>query len=122
MYRCDGTGSRHTKYSLGDTIRSSQFRKVRARLLCFTREIQRYLQHDFLKLSNVLSAFVCKMRHFFIISSFVHRCGRTARIGNSGNALIFLTPNEDTYVNFVAINQKVILFPFISKANKLLYK
>ncbi|XP_076140258.1 ATP-dependent RNA helicase DDX55 [Alosa pseudoharengus] len=39
-------------------------------------------------------------------SSFVHRCGRTARIGNTGNALVFLLPMEETYVNFLSINQK----------------
>ncbi|KAK2185955.1 hypothetical protein NP493_218g04013 [Ridgeia piscesae] len=42
-------------------------------------------------------------------SNFVHRCGRTARIGNTGNALVFLLPSEDTYINFIAINQKVPL-------------
>lgn len=40
---------------------------------------------------------------------FVHRCGRTARIGNTGNALVFLLPAEDTYINFLKINQKVLL-------------
>jgi len=44
--------------------------------------------------------------------AFVHRCGRTARIGNSGNALLFLLPNEDAYVEFIRINQKVELTPF----------
>ncbi|XP_028274210.1 ATP-dependent RNA helicase DDX55 [Parambassis ranga] len=39
-------------------------------------------------------------------SAFVHRCGRTARIGNHGNALVFLLPMEETYVNFLSINQK----------------
>ncbi|XP_077479345.1 ATP-dependent RNA helicase DDX55 [Stigmatopora argus] len=39
-------------------------------------------------------------------SAFVHRCGRTARIGNSGNALVFLSPMEESYVNFLSINQK----------------
>uniref|UniRef100_A0A8C1T8U8 ATP-dependent RNA helicase n=1 Tax=Cyprinus carpio TaxID=7962 RepID=A0A8C1T8U8_CYPCA len=34
-------------------------------------------------------------------SSFVHRCGRTARIGNQGNALVFLLPMEESYVNFL---------------------
>ena len=43
----------------------------------------------------------------FVRSNFVHRCGRTARIGNAGNALVFLLPTEDTYINFIAINQKV---------------
>ncbi|XP_070845754.1 ATP-dependent RNA helicase DDX55 [Chaetodon trifascialis] len=39
-------------------------------------------------------------------SAFVHRCGRTARIGNEGNALVFLLPMEESYVNFLSINQK----------------
>ncbi|XP_070560823.1 ATP-dependent RNA helicase DDX55-like [Ptychodera flava] len=42
-------------------------------------------------------------------SAFVHRCGRTARIGNIGHALVLLAPNEETYVDFIAINQKVPL-------------
>lgn len=41
--------------------------------------------------------------------AFVHRCGRTARIGNKGAALLLLNPNEDCYVEFLAINQKVKL-------------
>ncbi|KAM8814281.1 ATP-dependent RNA helicase DDX55 isoform 2-T2 [Rhynchonycteris naso] len=39
-------------------------------------------------------------------SAFVHRCGRTARIGHHGSALVFLLPMEESYVNFLAINQK----------------
>uniref|UniRef100_A0A8D3CFG3 ATP-dependent RNA helicase n=1 Tax=Scophthalmus maximus TaxID=52904 RepID=A0A8D3CFG3_SCOMX len=39
-------------------------------------------------------------------SAFVHRCGRTARIGNQGSALVFLLPMEETYVTFLSINQK----------------
>ncbi|XP_071495241.1 ATP-dependent RNA helicase DDX55-like [Diadema antillarum] len=42
-------------------------------------------------------------------SAFVHRCGRTARIGNTGNALVFLRPTEDSYIEFLRINQKVNL-------------
>lgn len=41
--------------------------------------------------------------------SFVHRCGRTARIGNKGAALLLISPSEETYIEFLAINQKVIL-------------
>ncbi|XP_062514062.1 ATP-dependent RNA helicase DDX55-like [Corticium candelabrum] len=40
-------------------------------------------------------------------TSFVHRCGRTARIGNEGNALLFLMPNEESYIPFLSLNQKV---------------
>jgi len=41
--------------------------------------------------------------------SFVHRCGRTARIGNEGSALLMLTPSEEIYINFIKLNQKVEL-------------
>jgi len=41
--------------------------------------------------------------------SFVHRCGRTARIGNEGSALLMLTPSEETYIEFIKINQRVLL-------------
>nr|XP_020511065.1 ATP-dependent RNA helicase DDX55 [Labrus bergylta] len=44
-------------------------------------------------------------------SAFVHRCGRTARIGNQGNALVFLLPMEESYVTFLSINQKCPLQP-----------
>uniref|UniRef100_A0A4W2HXX3 ATP-dependent RNA helicase n=1 Tax=Bos indicus x Bos taurus TaxID=30522 RepID=A0A4W2HXX3_BOBOX len=39
-------------------------------------------------------------------SAFVHRCGRTARIGHGGSALVFLLPMEESYISFLAINQK----------------
>ncbi|NP_001086608.1 ATP-dependent RNA helicase DDX55 [Xenopus laevis] len=39
-------------------------------------------------------------------SAFVHRCGRTARIGHHGSALVFLLPMEESYVSFLSINQK----------------
>ncbi|UYV68982.1 DDX55 [Cordylochernes scorpioides] len=45
-------------------------------------------------------------------SAFVHRCGRTARSGNLGNALLMLLPTEDTYLNFLELNQKVQLTEF----------
>lgn len=40
-------------------------------------------------------------------TSFVHRCGRTARIGRIGYSLTMLLPNEDAYPNFILRNQKV---------------
>ncbi|XP_023223506.1 ATP-dependent RNA helicase DDX55-like [Centruroides sculpturatus] len=42
-------------------------------------------------------------------SAFVHRCGRTARIGNMGNALLLLLPTEDAYINFLKLNQNVVV-------------
>uniref|UniRef100_T1JNC1 ATP-dependent RNA helicase n=1 Tax=Strigamia maritima TaxID=126957 RepID=T1JNC1_STRMM len=42
-------------------------------------------------------------------SAFVHRCGRTARIGNIGNALVMLHQHEDAFINFIKINQNVSL-------------
>ncbi|TRY70046.1 hypothetical protein TCAL_05427 [Tigriopus californicus] len=41
--------------------------------------------------------------------AFVHRCGRTARIGHAGTAVLFFLPTEDAYVDFIIINQKVTL-------------
>ncbi|XP_058790337.1 probable ATP-dependent RNA helicase DDX55 homolog [Phymastichus coffea] len=40
-------------------------------------------------------------------SCFVHRCGRTARSGKEGNALLLLSESEDAYVIFIMKNQKV---------------
>lgn len=42
-------------------------------------------------------------------TSFVHRCGRTARIGNFGSAVVLLMPNEELYVDFIRRNQNVVL-------------
>jgi ATP-dependent RNA helicase DDX55/SPB4 len=44
-----------------------------------------------------------------MVNSFVHRCGRTARSNREGNAVAFLLPNEESFVNFLAINQQVPL-------------
>lgn len=35
-------------------------------------------------------------------ANFVHRCGRTARMGRSGHALAVLTPHEDAYAALLA--------------------
>ncbi|CAF2096887.1 unnamed protein product [Rotaria magnacalcarata] len=43
------------------------------------------------------------------VVQFVHRCGRTARLGRLGNALLMLLPNEEAYVNFLLNSQKVPL-------------
>ncbi|CAH8631045.1 unnamed protein product [Heterobilharzia americana] len=42
-------------------------------------------------------------------NAFVHRCGRTARCGIQGSALLFITSQEDAYINFLSINQQVNL-------------
>ena len=44
--------------------------------------------------------------------AFVHRCGRTARIGNSGQALVMLLENEISYVDFLKLNQHISLAEF----------
>jgi ATP-dependent RNA helicase DDX55/SPB4 len=38
-------------------------------------------------------------------SSFVHRVGRTARMGKSGRALVYLLPQESSYVNFLNLRK-----------------
>ncbi|GAU94252.1 hypothetical protein RvY_06063 [Ramazzottius varieornatus] len=44
---------------------------------------------------------------------YVHRCGRTARIGGKvGRSLLYLLPNEEPYVEFIKRNQQVSLLPF----------
>jgi ATP-dependent RNA helicase DDX55/SPB4 len=37
--------------------------------------------------------------------AFSHRCGRTARQGRSGKAVVFLLPEEDTFVEFMQIRK-----------------
>lgn len=53
-------------------------------------------------------------------TSFVHRCGRTARIGRIGYALIMLMPHEDAYVNFILRNQKVSRYVQVRPIYRLL--
>ena len=47
------------------------------------------------------------------VEAYVHRCGRTARMGNIGKALLFLLPSENAYIDFVKINQKVHIDQFV---------
>jgi ATP-dependent RNA helicase DDX55/SPB4 len=36
---------------------------------------------------------------------FVHRCGRTARLGRDGSALTFLLPSEEEYVELLRVRK-----------------
>ena len=45
----------------------------------------------------------------FTRRSFIHRCGRTARMGRSGDALVFLLPSETAYIQYMNISQNVLL-------------
>ena len=44
---------------------------------------------------------------------FVHRCGRTARMGKQGQALVMLLPTETSYVDFLSVNQHICLQPHV---------
>ena len=44
-------------------------------------------------------------------AAFVHRCGRTARIGRTGSALCFLLPKEAAFVDYL-VKENVPLRPY----------
>ena len=93
MHGCDGKGNRHSWRQLGDPIWSS----VERRVLCSQVQNKISLQN-----------------YFFPKKLSPYRCGRTARIGNQGSAVIFLLPTEDTYVDFISLNQQVWTLDCIS--------
>lgn len=45
--------------------------------------------------------------------AFVHRCGRTARMGKQGQALVMLLPTETSYVEFLSVNQHICLQSYV---------
>ena len=47
--------------------------------------------------------------------AFVHRCGRTARMGQVGQAVVMLLPSEAAYVEFLELNQHITLQPFAAE-------
>ena len=53
-------------------------------------------------------------------SSFIHRCGRTARIGKMGKALAFLQESEDTYVGAKSTLSFFFLYLFLLTRRLLL--
>lgn len=41
--------------------------------------------------------------------SFIHRSGRTARMGREGKSLLFLLPTEIAYIEFLRLNQAAMV-------------
>lgn len=57
-------------------------------------------------------------------AEYVHRVGRTARIGAQGNGLLFLTPSETAYMDVLANHniRSVIKLNYIKSVLLVLYK
>ena len=51
---------------------------------------------------------------------FVHRVGRTARMGRTGHALTLLLPHETAYVDFLRIRKVRAALPFMKSCEVLL--
>eukprot|EP00002_Diphylleia_rotans_P037066 TRINITY_DN8245_c0_g1_i1.p1 TRINITY_DN8245_c0_g1~~TRINITY_DN8245_c0_g1_i1.p1 ORF type:complete len:626 (-),score=161.72 TRINITY_DN8245_c0_g1_i1:82-1959(-) len=49
--------------------------------------------------------------------AYTHRIGRTARMGREGSAIVYLTPHEDTYIEFLRV-RKVPMEPMNPRAVK----
>lgn len=49
-----------------------------------------------------ISCFVLQFNPPTSAAEYVHRVGRTARIGAQGSGLLFLTPSETAYMNVLA--------------------
>lgn len=43
----------------------------------------------------------------FLLSWFVHRCGRAGRNGREGSSVLIATPGQAAYVNFIKQHEKV---------------
>eukprot|EP01147_Barroeca_monosierra_P008192 gene8192-10144_t len=51
---------------------------------------------------------------------FVHRCGRTARNGNKGKALLYLLPSEEEYIDFLRVRHvPMVERPIVPNVHRL---